>query len=222
MAPLIDRDKLARRRESRQERRVAVAAAARAAFHELPYARVSLDAVGQRAGLRQGAAGLFFSSREEVFLELIGEELDAWHRHLEEELGRSTGAATTAELVALLVDSVGNRGALRRLLGLLPTVVEQGTDAVAIHRLELDRHRAMVSLGALLERRWTALRPGAGARLLRRFELVVAALAQGSGPAGMTAVVLQDPELEALATDLGAELAALTHGLVGAAMAPEG
>lgn len=210
MAPLIDHDRLALKRQSRHERRAQVLAAARTTLLGLPYARVTLETIGQRAGLRRGAAALFFPSLEELLLEVLGGELDEWGLALEGRLGAGRPDLDAAAVTELLASSLAGRAVLVRLLGLLAVVVERDPDLMVLVRFEQSRHRWMLRLGPALERRWPALGAGDGAVLLRRFQLLVAALAPAANPAGMTALALAEPGLEALRVDFVAELRCLT------------
>jgi AcrR family transcriptional regulator len=211
---LIDRKRLAQRRESRGDRREKLLAVAREVVLEVPYGRLTLDVVGQRAGLRQGAAAIFFPSREVLALEVLELELTDWYRWLEERVSGEEGALDADGLTALLTESLESRRTLARLLGLLPTIAEQDAGPLALYRLESFRHRFMLRLGEALERRCPLLAPGAGAVLLRRLQLVVAALFAAANPATMTSVALDAPELEELRVDVGEELACLTRLMV--------
>jgi AcrR family transcriptional regulator len=215
VAPLIDRDKLARHRQSRQGRRDKVLAAARELLVQVSYGRLTLDVVGQRAGLRQGATGMFFPSRESLALEVLELELAEWYQGLADRLEQWDEPTLDVDaVVELLTGSVRSRQVLARLLGLLPTIAEEDAGPLALYRLESFRHRWMLRLGAALEQRCPWLERGAGAVLIRRLQLVVAALHASANPATMTSAALDTPELAGLQADPSRELESLTRLLV--------
>lgn len=218
MTALIDRKRLAQRRDSRQERREKLLAVAREVVLEVPYGRLTLDVIGQRAGLRQGAAAIFYPSREALALEVLELELTDWYGWLEGRLQGEDRALDAEALTTLLTGSLASRRTLVRLLGLLPTIAEEDAGPLALYRLESFRHRWMLRLGEALERRCPELPGGAGAVLLRRLQLVVAAIHAAANPATMTSVALDAPELEELRVDPGEELANLTRLLVDGAV----
>lgn len=223
MAALIDRERLAQKRESREGRREKLLEVAREVVLEVPYGRLTLDVIGQKAGLRQGVAAMFFPSREELALEVLEVELTDWYQGLEERLAEGGDRGLDTEAVAdLLTGSLASRRTLARLLGLLPTIAEQDAGPLALYRLESFRHRWMLRLGEALERRCPRLPGGSGAVLLRRLQLVVAALHAASNPATMTSVALDAPELEGLRVDPGEELTCLARLLVEGAADPRG
>jgi len=219
---LIDRKRLAQRRESRGDRREKLLAVAREVVLEVPYGRLTLDVIGQRAGLRQGAAAIFFPSREVLALDVLELELTDWYGWLEGRLQGEDRALDAEALTTLLAGSLASRRTLARLLGLLPTIAEEDAGPLALYRLESFRHRWMLRLGEALERRCPLLAPGAGAVLLRRLQLVLAALFAAANPATMTSVALDAPELEELRVDPAKELACLTRLLVDGSLEPLG
>jgi AcrR family transcriptional regulator len=82
--------------EQRQERRAALIAQAWALFQEREYAAINILDVARSAGLAKGTLYLYFSTKEELFLSVMVEQLANWFDRLGqrlEGLARDAGPA---------------------------------------------------------------------------------------------------------------------------------
>jgi len=76
----------ARNAEDKAERRADLLKAAAAVFDTVPYAKITMAEVAQRAGLSKGTVYLYFETKEELFLALLEDLLFAWYDTLDRRL----------------------------------------------------------------------------------------------------------------------------------------
>lgn len=86
------------------------------------YVNLSMHQIAREAGLAKGTLYLYFDTKEELFLALLREYLQAWFQRLNELLSAQK-PQTPAELSVTLTDSLRGQDHLRRLLLLLTTVL---------------------------------------------------------------------------------------------------
>lgn len=182
---LIDQEQRRRAKKTRGERKERVKQAARTTFLKRPYPDITLENIGGRAKVEGGIVSMFYGSREELFLVILQDEMEAWLDELDERLPRIRAVKGAAKALG---DLLGERADLARLLGTLPTVMEigGGTDgAVRFGRWHSERVGAT---GAHLARRLDGLSRDGAARVLLRLQLIAGGLfpglASASGLAG--------------------------------------
>ena len=215
MGKLIDQEKRARAKGAKKERIARILEAASFCFVHLPFAEVTLDGIGQRAKVRQGLPTLYFCSREELFLNLLNRELDAWCEDIKERLA-GAGPLSPSQLAGLVVDSLAERRTLTRLLSLLPGVLEQGGDVSVAMAFGERQHRRVATLGEAIEGRCSAVGSGQGAAFMRRVFLLVTGLEPAAHPVGAAALSSWDGERSGGALDFETELAFLLERVLGA------
>ena len=81
-----------------------------------------MNEVAREAKLAKGTLYLYFDTKEELFLALLHEYLQAWFQQLNDLLG-TRQPQTPQEMAAILTDSLQGQDHLRRLLLLLTTVL---------------------------------------------------------------------------------------------------
>jgi len=206
MGRLIDRDRKNRAKNAKKERMESIVAEAKVSFLKLPYVEITLDAIGRRAGVKNGIASMYFGSREVLFLQLFRDELDGWYEVIQKGLNAQPARLPNRRLARLLASSLAERTALLRFLAEAPMVLEQNMeimDAYRFHRWQRDR---MVELGGEIERRVKGMAGGEGLRLLHRIQLLAAGFQPYFDPRGSLAVNLIDPDFADLRLDMSAEI----------------
>ena len=88
MGRLIDPNRTRLAREARQERAKKILDAADSAFVRFPYSQITLDTLGQQAGVKQGQATLAYRSREELFMTVMLTRMKEWYDALETDLAK--------------------------------------------------------------------------------------------------------------------------------------
>ncbi len=219
MAGLLDQDRRRRAKNERSERQLRLLEAARKALLSRPYTELELDSLDRAAGLRQGAASMYFGSLEGVVIRLLREELDDWLNDLEQRLGALTGSIRTEEAAELTADTLVGRRLLRKILAVLPVALERRTVEMGlVQDLERWRLERLSHTADALADRCATLTPEAALTLLRRACLLVAAVEPLANPPSGMAIASNDPDLVPLYPDSETELQRL---LLASVAAPE-
>jgi AcrR family transcriptional regulator len=214
MGRLIDRQRRARAKEAKQDRMKDIREEAVRSFVKLPYVEITLDAIGRRAGVKKGVASMYFGTKEELFLELLREQLDAWYDEIERALGAQRARLSAARLAQLVSTTLADRSVLCRFLSLAQVVLEQNMEIMAADRFHRWQRDRMTSVGEELERRSRAMRRGHGRRLLQLVQLMAAAFHGYSDPRGSLAFNLHDPDFADFRIDLQQELTSMIRRLL--------
>lgn len=204
----------ARSADAKAERRDIILAAARERFGAGHPADISMVQVAAAAGVAKGTLYLYFKTKEELFLALLEYDLDGWFDALDSALGYGAGRLQAAALSDVLVKSLVERPALRRLLALQGPVIEQNVEYDRALRFKWRLAARMTATGALLERRTVFLRPGDGVRLLQQLHALTAGLQQLAEPAPVMRRILEAPGMEVLRVDFERELRAAVRPLL--------
>ena len=106
MGKLIDPNRTRKAREARQERAKIILEAAHAAFTRYPYSEVSLDTLGQQAGVKQGQATLAYRSREALFMTVVLAQMRKWYDALEADLNASDDPLSPEEAADIIADKL--------------------------------------------------------------------------------------------------------------------
>jgi len=217
MSALVNKERRARAKRNRRERRRRIIEAAAHLFVRQPYAAVTLDYVGRRIGVAKGIASVHFATKEELFLEVLREALSRWFDEIEEKLRLSGGTALDGPaLASLLADDLAGRPDLTRLLCLAHNVIEQNVEIMPAQLVLDDARERALALAATLERRCSALAPGEGTAFLRRLAVLVVGLRQTANPSGLFSALLQDESVEPFRAELRDELRFLVGRLLAA------
>jgi AcrR family transcriptional regulator len=206
MGGLISRERRERARRAKGQRMAAIRDEAMRSFLKLPYIEVTLDSIGSRAGVKKGVASMYFGTKEELFLELLRNELEAWYVELEGSLEGLKRRLQRRGLARLLAGSLADRRGLIRLLSLAPVVLEQNVEIVEAYRFHRWQRERMEEVARALERSSRALASGRGMRLLHMVQLTGGAYQPLADPRGSLAVNLPDPDFEVFRIDLAREL----------------
>jgi AcrR family transcriptional regulator len=215
MGKLINRERRARAKEAKQRRMQAIREEAVRAFVKLPYVEITLDSIGSNAGVKKGVASMYFGSKEELFLELLRAQLDAWYGELEQRLAAPRARLAASGMARLVATSLAARPVLARLLSLEAVVLEQNVEIVEAYRFHRWQFERMAEIGALLERRSRSLERGEGLHILHLVQLITGGLQPMAEPRGSLAVNLHDPDFAELRIDLERELAEVLERLLG-------
>ncbi|GAB4206569.1 MAG: TetR/AcrR family transcriptional regulator [Roseiflexaceae bacterium] len=192
----------ARSATDKQQRRDQILDTALAMWADHSFASVSMADVAARSGLAKGTLYLYFETKEELFLAMLGQLLDAWFDELDAGLASAEGwdAARASELICA---TLGQHAALTRMLPIAASILE--------HNISLESARAYkerllertAHTGAQLERRLPFLGRGDGMWLLLQIYALVVGLGQMADPAPVVRQVLEAPEMAPLRVEFG-------------------
>jgi AcrR family transcriptional regulator len=185
----------------KQARRADILKVALHRFTTTPYDALSMADIADGAGVAKGTLYLYFKSKEEMFLSIYTDQLNAWFDELDAGLSQVQDTSV-AGFLKLFGDSLVERPELLRLIAILHTVLEGNVDAGTARKFRtwLEERRRLT--GALLEKRALFLKPGQGAALLQQIEALVIGFQHLAEPVGGMREALQDPELASYRVDL--------------------
>lgn len=205
------------RDEHKQQRRQALLDAAWFLFQRCDFEAINVADVAQQAGLAKGTVYLYFTTKEELFLALQGQQFSAWFDEVDEQLATLEAPAPIAQVVDLFVRSLSARPSLIRLFAIAHSVLERNVSPAAVlsfKRLLRDRlaHTAVV-----LEGRLPVLAPGEGVLVLLRAYALIIGLQSLADPAPAVREVMREHTdlslfLVEFAPHFTAAFSALLHG----------
>lgn len=191
----------ARGAEQKLERRQAIVTAAWEVFQAMPFQAVTMAQVAERLGLSKGTLYLYFKTKEELFLAVQLEQVEAWLGDVETDLNPWVGTGDTQGVLGVIRDSVTPRFSLIRLLAILDSVLERNVDAEKVHEFNLRLASRLASVGAKLEACLPFLRPGEGARFSLHGQALLIGMLQLADPQPAVERQCAAPGLEAFNLD---------------------
>src|ERR671914_2089378 len=184
----------ARRPEHKQQRREAILAAARDLAHASGVGNVSLGAVAEAVGLAKSNIPRYFSTREEIYLELLTQEWREWAQAISARLRDTHG---TAEAVTALAETIVDRPLFCDLLSHLPTSLEHNVSAPAARNFKHTMYDLLGAVGAEVART-TGLTEREGGELVATAGGLAGMLYRAANPPPVLAqIYAEDPELAA-------------------------
>ncbi|WP_437591896.1 TetR/AcrR family transcriptional regulator [Sorangium sp. So ce1000] len=235
----------ARKEEQKEERRRFIIDAAWQLFQETPYPEVTMAQVAERTRLAKGTLYLYFTTKEELFLAVVDQELSKWFHDVDIHLTHfcaSRGDASavrprpsrarrgaplasaedaSASVASILSTTLAARDAMTRLLGILHSVLEQNVSYEAALRFKLSLLGHIERTGVLLERCLPSLAPGHGGPTLIRMYALLIGMRQVCDPSDVIRDIRSRPDMGLFRINFGEEIrASFTHLLSGASAPP--
>ncbi len=206
MGKLIDPNRTRLARKARKERARAILDAADKSFIRFPYSQITLDTLGQQAGVKQGQATLAFRSREELFMTVIRTRMKEWYDGLETSLRSSDAPLSREEAADLVASSLAERPELTRLLGPLHMSFELHEDGMQVHQFYHWQRERLLELADLLADRTPGIHQWNAFDAIYRAQLIAAAVHPLSRPVGNLAVDLMAEDHQVFALDVEDEV----------------
>lgn len=206
MGKLIDPNRTRLARQAREERAKKILDAADSAFVRFPYSQISLDTLGQQAGVKQGQATLAFRSREELFMTVILTRMKEWYDSLENRFRSLTDPLSREEAAALVASSLAERPELTRLLGPLHMSFEMHEDGMQVHQFYHWQRERLLELADLMADRTPGIHRWHAFDAIYRAQLIAAAVHPVSRPVGNLAVDLMAEDHQVFALDVEDEV----------------
>ena len=194
--------------EQKATRRQAIVSAAWRAFQPagVAYDELMVADIAASTGLAKGTVYQYFATKEELFLAVLQQQLEAWFDTLDALLARPRlGAKSLARAVAA---SLAERPALLRLLGMMHPTLEPKSGYAAVLSMKRMLMRRLGASGPALERA-LKLRPGVGAATLMRLYALVIGVQHLTAPSPAARAVIANENLAFFDIDLARELEAV-------------
>ena len=194
---LCKRQTRARRDEDKQQRQDDILAAALRLFDSRPYADIRMSDIATEAGLAKGTLYLYFTTKEDVFLELESTEIGNWMQDTGGALAAFAGQIPLDVFVQQFALGIVQRPRLLKLLALLHSVLEQNASPASIARFKQDLRQRFERTAPLLEAR-LGLSAGDGVRVLLHLYALLMGVWQLTEPAPAVRAVLAGDDSLAL------------------------
>jgi AcrR family transcriptional regulator len=204
----------ARTREDKEDRRLAILAAAREVWAVSTFAVLTMAQVGDRAKLAKGTLYLYFPTKEALLLGVLEADLGRWLSEVGRRLEEPSAIWTPDTVADLLASTLLADLAMVRLLVILGTILEHNVPQARILHFKDWLLVRMQEAGRQFERRLSFLGGGEGLRLLLHLHALVTGLGQIAQPAPAVARVLAQPRFEPFRIDFGEELRAMLQALL--------
>lgn len=210
----------AKTEQERAKRRQTLIAAARGLLTQRPLQEITIAQVASAAGVAKGTTYLYFRTREELFSQLLTQEMNAWREHLMQALEQIC-QPNIEKLSRLLADSLLQRPILVELMRWSHAILEQNLSKDAAVRFRLHASQLYQELGQRVEKVLGILE-GQGALFLRRAHAVIVGLLQmASPPPTLERASAQEPTLALFRVDLHTEMTAMLTALLYSMVGPQ-
>ena len=203
----------ARKSEDKEERRQAIVAAAAELWDETTYADFTMSEVAERAGVVKGTVYLYFETKEQLFLALVGEMLSDFFDDLDARLHEG-GRWSKSRVAQALADSLDGRDAFIRILTTLGSICEHNVafeHALAFKRLMRDR---FAQTAARIAKRLPFLTVESAARFVTHVSALVTGFAHMTYPSPVMDQVYALAEMAPMRVDLKTEVRAAANALL--------
>jgi AcrR family transcriptional regulator len=203
----------ARRPEHKEERREAILAAARALAAERAVREVSLGDIARRVGLAKSNLLRYFESREEIFLQLLVREWDAWRVDAAGQLGNRPRAPD--KVAAVLAHTLAERPLFCDLMSELASVLERNVSASTVRAFKAKSLDMVDDIGAVVAARVPQLAPADAREVVAAALVFTAGLWPMANPASHVSEMYADvPELTRAHVDFEVRLRRLLATLI--------
>jgi AcrR family transcriptional regulator len=167
----------ARNVTQKNQRRLALTAAARELFQKHSFSQISMADVAQKTGMAKGTVFLYFKTKEELFFSIAVEEFQLWLDDMDRlfrGLARGRKKITPGEFLKNLGAMLSRYTLLMHMIAIFHTVLEHNisyADSLRFKQLMYDR---LPKTGTLMEQCLPGLKPGQGFKfILWMYALVI-------------------------------------------------
>lgn len=190
----------------KSERRQAIIDGAWRAFQDTRYDAIMVADIAADIGLAKGTVYSYFTTKEELFLAVLQQQLELWFDALDALLQQRRLTARTA--ARAISASLAERPAVLRLLGMMHTALEPKSSYAGVLAMKRMLGERLGRSGALLEAA-LALRTGDGAATLLRLYALVIGVQHLTTPSEVAQKVITGERLRAFEIDFATELEAM-------------
>jgi AcrR family transcriptional regulator len=167
----------ARTSEQKRQRIEEVVKATARLYDSVPYDDITFAAIAKETGFARSNLYIYFSSKEEILLELLARDFEKWVENLEEAFHvRKT--YSLEEIATIWTDHLYQHKRLLNLLSILLTVLEKNVSVEALAKFKIESMDTQKRAHQLL----SAIFPEASETELQAFLRSQLALAQGMYP----------------------------------------
>ncbi len=185
----------ARRPEQKAIRRQEILAAAYALFVELDYEEISLNAIARKAGISKPNVYRYFSTREEIFLQILLDTFQAWAKDMRSALARIQRPARPDQVAELWTRITRAHPKVLRLAPWLMTSLERHSSAERLYAFKRAMFRQRDRVGEALRHAMPSLSQEDCRQILRCAHGLIAGLGPATCPNDVLVQVMSRPAL---------------------------
>jgi len=203
----------ARNDEDKLERRQAILDAAADLWDTTTYADFTMAAVAERAGIVKGTVYLYFETKEQLFLALIGDLLTDYFDDVDAALHEG-GRWSKSRVIEALVGALDGRGAFTRMITTLGSICEHNISFEFLLVFKRLMHDRFARTAALIAKRLPFLDGDAAARFVTHVSALVTGFAQITYPSPVMDRIYELPDMAVTKLDLITEVRAAAVALL--------
>ncbi|MCX7711121.1 MAG: TetR/AcrR family transcriptional regulator [Clostridia bacterium] len=193
--------------EQKSERRQKILDSALSIFEQSGFKSTNMAEIAQKSGIAKGSVFLYFKTKEELFMHLLGQELGKWNNAYDEALNmiedKSLGSK---ELMQLFVDTLMQNTVLIRLVALVNTIFGQNVSHEQVVTFKKEFLNRIRRTGDLLDRKVRFFSNGTGVEFYMHCYVLVTGLSNLSDPVPAIKDVVKTPDYAILNVNLKAYL----------------
>lgn len=207
----------ARDPEQKEQRRQELLGAARRLLASDGVSGVGLSAIARAAGLAKSNVYRYFASREEILLELLGEDALAWLAEFERAAAPLAGTNDAYTVAAVLARTIAERPVTCELIAIVAGVLEHNTSLAAAELFKARMLELSIRVRNALHAALPAIPYDRATAFTRYLHALIAGLWPMAHPSELMRGVLARPEYATMVchfeTDLRGSLRPMLLGL---------
>jgi AcrR family transcriptional regulator len=208
----------ARQPAQKQQRREQLVAAAATLLRDGGVDAVTLSAIARAAAVAKSNVYRYFESREQILLEILLAEEQAWVGELERALAPLAGQDDPDAVAAALARTLAARPTACALIAVVANVLEHNLSVDSVRAFKSRVLEISIRIGNALHAALPGLPHDRTEALLRYLHALIAGLWPIAHPSAPAAEVMERPEFATLCsdfeTDVRGALAAMLRGLL--------
>ncbi|MEZ4398492.1 MAG: TetR family transcriptional regulator [Kofleriaceae bacterium] len=204
----------ARDPEQKEQRRQDLLAAARQLIAAGGLPAVGLSAIAREAGLAKSNVYRYFGSREEILLELLAEDADAWATAFEAAAAALTASDDVARVAAIVAATVAAQPMTCELIAVVAGVLEHNTSATAAAAFKARMLALSIRIHDVLVATLPSLPPARATDVVRYLHALIGGLWPMARPNATMCAILAEPRYASLRCDFEADLRGCLRALL--------
>jgi len=200
--------------DQKAERRETILQTAWEMFQASTYEAVTIAGVAGQLGLAKGTVFLYFPTKDELFLAVQAQQMEAWFDGIDARLAKLAVPCEAEAFAQVIAKSLKSNTQFVRLLAILSTVLEQNIGLDSAIRFKHMLLRRLTSTGMRIEQHLPWLQAGEGARVLMRIQAIVVGLWHQADTSAVVTEALRDKTLRGLTVNFHRELPAMLIALL--------
>lgn len=135
-------------------------------FQSEEYSQITMSRIACASSVAKGTVFNYFTTKEELFLQLAGRYFHEIFEDLKRELNQNISGGSSEELSKFLVSLIVSRPLFRKIVVLLDSIIEKNVTQNNLEIFKQTLVKEIFDSGFLMEEKYAFLPKGAGPRFL--------------------------------------------------------